>query len=70
MFGEIRSVYDDLARVTAKIDQAQATIDEARLLYQSNQTFQLELDRKQSELDLERKRAKLMRDIADIVYGK
>jgi hypothetical protein len=70
MFGEIRSVYDDLARVTAQIDQAQATIDEARLLYQSNQTFQLELDRKQSELDLERKRVKLMRDIADIVYGK
>jgi hypothetical protein len=70
MFGEIRSVYDDLARVIAKIDQAQATIDEARLLYQSNQTFQLELDRKQSELDLERKRVKLMRDIADIVYKK
>jgi hypothetical protein len=70
MFGEIRSVYDDLARVTSQIDQAQATIDEARLLYQSNQTFQLELDRKQSELDLERKRVKLMRDIADIVYGK
>jgi hypothetical protein len=41
MFGEIRSVYDDLARVTAQIDQAQATIDEDSLVIPKQSDFSI-----------------------------
>lgn len=67
MSHEIKSVKDMLAGVNAQMDQVQAQIDEARSLYTNDSHWQLELDRKQRELDEKRKRVKLMNDIDDML---
>lgn len=63
-------IYDKLAAVTAEMDQLQAHIDESRSLYPYDQEHQLNMDRMQLELNERRQRAKIMKEIADIVYGK
>ena len=59
------SVKDMLASVTADIDQAQATIDEARAKHPNDVAFQKHLDHQQILLDLQRDRAKMMKFIDD-----
>ena len=60
------SVKDILASATADADQCQSLIDETRLMFASDQSIQLELDRQQRELDQKIARINLTREIADI----
>jgi exonuclease VII small subunit len=60
---KILTVRDQLAGVTAEMDQTQALIDEARVKFQNDNAFQLTLDRCQTELDLKRQRVEIMRTI-------
>lgn len=65
MSKQIHSVKDMLAVVTADMDQAQATINEARSKFSNDALFQAELDLQQVQLDLRRERAKIMKHYAD-----
>lgn len=67
---DIFTVKDQLAGVTAKMDQVQSEINLARFFASEDQQYQLELDRKQEELNATRERIALIRDIADIIYPK
>jgi hypothetical protein len=60
------TVKDQLAVVTADVDQAQALIDEARSI-SDDPIYQTQLDEAQIQLDLKRMRIKIMKDIANIV---
>ncbi len=61
---ETRSeIRDWLVALTAEIDQAQAAIDEARLLIPiipNSSDYQKQLDEKQFLLDVQRKRVKIL----------
>jgi hypothetical protein len=54
---------DRIASVTADVDQAQAMIDEARLKFGLNFTFQTELNLAQALLDEKRADLELMKKI-------
>lgn len=47
-------IEDKIAALFAEMDQAQATISEARILHTQDQIFQLQLDQAQSRLNLQR----------------
>lgn len=64
------SIYDDLAVITSNLDQVEALLFENRMLFPFDSHFQLELDRKQAEIDAKRARIKTMTEIADYVYKK
>lgn len=63
MCHQIETVKDIVARTTAQMDQVQAEIDNARLVDMTDQRWQLELDRKQEELNQKRQRVELFRTI-------
>lgn len=67
---DVRDVPDMLAAVTADIDQAQATIDEARSKFKNDHDFQQTLDDQQFQLDVRRERVRIMNDICAQVYNK
>jgi hypothetical protein len=56
-------IKDQIASVTADIDQAQAMIDEARSKFELSLTFQKELDLAQALLDEKRADLELMKKI-------
>lgn len=64
------TVKDQLAAVTAQMDQVQSDINNARFFASNDQQYQYELDQKQTELDAKRKRVKVIREIANVIEPK
>jgi hypothetical protein len=56
-----REIKDNLAEITASIDQAQAMIDEARLKFKNVPAFQQQLDDQQLQLNFRKKQVEIMR---------